>query len=125
MPNVDDVVQAVCRLPLDFHATRTMSAVDLVRASGYPAVRSEVTVERLATCLRDHPDWVEQWFEWSADNRGSPAWYLLVSGSGEFQLGFYEGPDSQPPVTLTDKVHAAAEFVHRYLEQVAELPVPS
>ena len=97
-----------------------MSARDLVRASGYPAVRSEVTVERLLACLRTHPDWVEAWFGWSADQRWSPAWYLLESDAGAFELGFYEGPGSQPPQILTDKAEAAAEFAFRTLGRLAD-----
>ncbi len=121
-PTLDEIVESVCRLPLDYHAIGDVSAADLVQRSGYRTARPEVTVERLARCLRGHPDWVEEWFSWSADNRGSPAWYLLETKAGDFRLGFYEGPGSQPPVTITDKVQAAAEFVHHYFEDVADFP---
>ena len=118
MPDADDVVEAVCRLPLDFYAIESVSAVDLVRRSGYLALRHDVTVARLTTCLREHPGWVDAWFAWSADNRSSPAWYVRESNPGTFELGFYEGPGGVPTETLTDKTRAAAEFVHRYLDQV-------
>jgi hypothetical protein len=120
-PTLEAVVQSVCRLPIDFDAKGDVSPADLVRRSGYRAARTEVTVERLAETLRAHADWVEEWFRWSADNRGSPAWYLVETQSGEFELGFYEGLSSQLPVTIADKVQATAEFVHRYVEHVADL----
>jgi hypothetical protein len=117
---LDEVVEAVCRLPLDFHAIGYVSVLDLVRRSGYGTKGSDVTVERLAKCLLDHPDWVERWFRWSMDNRGSPAWYIRETESGDFELGFSQGSDSPPPLIIADKVQAAAEFVHRYLARMAD-----
>jgi hypothetical protein len=118
--DLDAVVLSVCRLPLDFHTIRSVSAVELVRRSGYRSARSGVTVERLAACLRDHPDWVDQWFDWSADNRSSPAWYVRESGDGRHELGFYEGPSSAAPVLFADRAEACATFVLRYLEGFAD-----
>ena len=113
---LDAVVLDVCRLPVDFHTIGTVSAVELVRRSGYRSMRSDVTVGRVADCLRDHPDWVDRWFEWSADNRSSPAWYVLESGDGRFELGFFDGRATESTSFFTDRVEACATFVLRYLE---------
>jgi hypothetical protein len=121
VPDLDVVVAAVCRLPLDFHSIHTMSGVDLVRRSGYLSVRSDVTVERLSQCLREHPDWVNQWFAWSDDTRGSPAWRVFEKRSGQFHLSYYDEPGSPPPMVFTDKVQACAEYVHREIEEIADL----
>ena len=119
MPSVDEVVLAVCRLPQDFYASKNLTVGDLVRSSGYPAIRSQLTIERLAACLRSHPDWVARWLDLSADNRSSPAWYVIEADQGEFHLGFYDGQRSEPPAVITDRVSAVAEFIHRYLEHVS------
>ncbi len=119
MPSVDEVVEAVCRLPQDMHAAGNVTAVHLVKSSGYPAIRSQVTVERLAACLAEHPEWVDQWLDWSADNRSSPAWYVIEADQGEFHVGFYDGQRSEPPTVIADRLAAVTEFIHRYLEHVA------
>jgi hypothetical protein len=119
----DRIVERVCRLPIDFDARRTASVADLVRESGYVTARAAVTVERLGACLAEHPDWVEAWFQWSADNRSTPAWYVTELPSGGFELGYHDGPDSPPPVVLADRVPAAAAFVRRHLDHVAGLPL--
>jgi hypothetical protein len=78
-----------------------------------------VTVDRLIACFREHPDWVERWFALSADNRSSPAWYVIEPKPEQFELGFYDGPGSRRQMTFTDKTEAASEFAFRCLEQVA------
>ncbi|MCV0403198.1 MAG: hypothetical protein K5924_05760 [Chloroflexi bacterium] len=119
LPSVDEVVLAVCRLPQDFYAAKNSAVGDLVRSSGYPAIRSQLTVERLAACLRSHPDWVAQWLDWSAGNRSSPSWYVIEADQGGFHLGFYDGQRSEPPAVITDQAMAVAEFIHRYLQHIS------
>jgi hypothetical protein len=128
MADVDAVVQAVCRLPID-HSLGTLSAVDLVEGSGYLRLRSQITVERLAGCLAGHTDWVDAWFGWSADNRSTPAWWIGGIGNDRYEVGYSERPPVADPAPLVfrGKVVACAEYVHRELEQIAEIaerPVP-
>jgi hypothetical protein len=121
VPNAENVVLAICRLPVDSRLIMSVSAVDLVRRSGYMAVRSEITVERLATCLRAHPDWVDGWFGWSEDSRAFPDWYAKESEPGRYQVGYIDRPPRQPPMTFTDRVQACAEYVYREIESMADL----
>ena len=117
--SIGDVVMSLCRFPIDEHALG-LSPNDLVRASGFPGVRSEVTAGLLATCLRAHPDWIEAWFRWSEDQRWSPAFYLVEVGDGAAELGYYEGPGSQPPEMFTYLADAAAQFAIRTLGPIAD-----
>ncbi len=124
MSGLDDVVIAVSRLAFDFYAIGTLSSVELVSRSGYPDLRSEVTVARLADCLAGHPDWVSAWFDYSEDRRSSPGWYIEGRDAAEFSVGYYEGPSSRPPTTFDDKVQACAEFVRAEIDDIAGLGEP-
>jgi hypothetical protein len=119
---MDEIVEAVCRLPLD-HRSRNLSPVELVRQSGCLRDAAAVSVDRLLDCLVNHPRWVDSWFEWSADNRSTPEWWLSSEASGEYRLGYYDPANrGQPhPLVFTDKARACAEFISRYVEQVAYL----
>jgi len=46
MDDADQTIEALCRLPIDFHTLGNVSAVDLVVRSGYPAIASQVTADR-------------------------------------------------------------------------------
>lgn len=108
----------VTRLPLDFKKGR-QSAHALIAASGYPAQRGEISVDRLERYLAGEPDLVKAWLEWSDDNRGWPAWYIEPDGHGRYEVGYYDGGRSSVQA-FDDKVRACAEYVHHELEQLAD-----
>jgi hypothetical protein len=120
---LDDVVCAVCRLPVDFYTIGTLSAVDLVEQSGYLGRRADVTVSRLIDCLEAHSDWVHAWFGWSLDNRSMPAWWIGGVGADRYEVGYSEapGPSAGPPLQIKGKVRACAEYVKRELEHLADI----
>jgi hypothetical protein len=120
---VDVMIEALCRLPIDFHEQMDVSALDLVRRSGYPSRPGSVSAPTIADCLARHPDWVEAWFVWSGDIRGSPSWWLDRNEAGEYLVGRYDPTlrRQAPPLVVGDKVRACAEFVSRYVESVANL----
>jgi hypothetical protein len=118
MTGLNGVVIAVSRLASD-HALGTMSPVELVERSGYRGLRSEVTVERLADCLAQHPDWVSAWLDYSEDKRSSPGWYIEDRDATETRVGYYEGPSSRPPTPFDDKLRACAEFVRLEVDDIA------
>jgi hypothetical protein len=124
VPDVDEVVLAVCRLPVDYESMGRFNAVELMQRSGYPTERSFVTVDRLSACLADHPDWVNAWFSWSDDTRTTPAWYIRACGPDRFEVGLHDGPGSQLPMAFDNRVRACAEFVHRAIDSIAGIDDP-
>jgi hypothetical protein len=122
MDAMDRVVEAVCRLPIDFESLGNVSEVELVRRSGYLDLRKQMTVDHLATCLRDHPDWVRAWFLWSDNQRSSPNWWLAGWISHEYTLGYYDPKVDReaPPMRFDDKVEACAEYVSRAIASTAD-----
>lgn len=122
MSDLREVAADVCRLPIDWGAEGNISASDLVRRSGYLAVRSHIDVPELMSCLADHPDWVRAWFRWSEDQRTVPSWGLTSRGSNAYYLTYYDPEQAAQldPVVFDDKVRATAEYVHRMVELFAD-----
>ncbi len=118
------MVIAVARIATDLYALGTVSAVELVERSDYRGRRDEVTVERLADCLAQHPDWMRAWLDYSEDKRSSPGWYIEGRDATESRVGYYEGRSSRPPMQFDDKVRACAEFVHLEVDDIAGLGQP-
>ena len=117
MSSVTEAATAVCRLPIEFRHGN-VSAIDLVRRSGYVAARHDVTVDRLADCLATDPDFVDAWLKWSEDNRSTPAWYIKSLDTGAFEVGYFDhGRTSQ--AMFDDRIRACAEYVRHYVEQFA------
>jgi hypothetical protein len=119
----EEVVEAVCRIPMDFRSLRNVSAMQLVRQTGYASVRSAISVELIGGCLGAHPDWIEAWLTWSTDNRSSPSWWIKCASPTSCRVGYYDPSHEhqEPPIRFDDKVRACAEYVLREVSQIAGL----
>jgi hypothetical protein len=121
-PSLAMTVEDVCRLAWDYQTIRTVSARELIARSGYGDRWRSVTVERLADTLREHPDWVEAWIQWSEDKRVSSGWYISRRGETAFDVGCYP---TVPPVRYGDQTRACAVFVRYELASIADIgPLP-
>lgn len=125
MDDANRTVEALCRLPVDFHALGNVSAIDLVIRSGYPAVASQVTADRARRCLAVHPDWVDAWFVWSDDQRSSPAWWLAETSATTYEVGYHDPnlEPREPPLVFKERVHACAEFMVRAMASIEASPL--
>jgi hypothetical protein len=119
---IDEVVTAVCRLPIDFRSSRDESPVSLVNRSGYLAVRGEITIARLLACLATQPDWVDAWFAYSEDQRCTPCWFLGETASG-YEVALIGGAEPHESTMFDDLLEACATYVHRELESLANNPM--
>jgi hypothetical protein len=114
MKDSDDVVLAVCRMPVDFQSGHRPPS-ELLRRSGYFAARSTITAETLVDCLSRHPYLVQAWTNWSEDKRTDRGWYLDA-----LVVGYHEPGVRHTPVRFDDPVRACAEFVLREVESIAD-----
>ena len=120
MDDVDRTIEALCRLPVDFHTEGNVSPINLIVRSGYPAVASQLTVDRVRRCLAAHPNWVDSWFIWSDDQRSSPAWWLAEKSATTYEVGYYDPKHEreEPPLVFDDRVRACAEFMVRAIGSI-------
>ena len=117
MDDLDLVIEAACRLPLDYEQLGVYSAVEILRRSGFPGRRSEIDAERLRSCLASHSDLVRAWLEWPDGNFSTPAWYVRECDPARFELRFGDALHG----VFEDRVTAAAELAIRELASIADL----
>ena len=121
-PSLAMTVEDVCRLAWDYRVMRTLSARELLARSGYADRWRSITVGLLADTLRQHPDWVDAWIQWSEDTRASSGWYVSGRGDAAFDVGYYP---TVPPVRYGDRIEACAVFVRCELASIAGVgPLP-
>ena len=114
---MDDIVKRICYLPVDFHRLRTVSAIQLLRDSGYLNKPENITNEMVEAFLRDHPELVTQWLNWSADKRVSSGWYFLHE-KGKYVVGYY--PKGKKKI-YSDPNKGCAEFILLEVNDLASL----
>lgn len=113
------VVEKLCRFARDV-ASSGASAVEHMRSTHYGEFRGTISPTELEQYLLEHPDLVQDWVGFSADNRSASGWYLRDPGSAhsskaEWKGGFYPSGDVHLFYTGTE---ACAAFILEYAEQV-------
>lgn len=106
--NEQDIVERICRLPIDFQQGNK-SQNQLVQESGILDLPTQMARQSIQAYLRDHPDLVAVWLDWSADKRCSPSWCFLKEGA-LYSVSYF--PDGER-LLFDDGIEACAEFILR------------
>jgi len=115
----DDVIERVCRLPIDFY-NGSKSMLQLVAESGIQAHLAALSPKVLESYIRDHPHIVEHWLRWSANKRVTSGWFFSHQAGG-FSVGFHP---QGAVLNFTEPATACAEFVIREVSGLAAMLDP-
>lgn len=114
-------VEAIARLAYDFYAAGNLSAVELVRRSGYLSDPNATSASGLARVLDEHPEWADAWWTYVDDYRSSPAWAIAPRADGAYEVWYFEpGAGSRSGATVIQgRTEAIAEYVKRHVDDIA------
>jgi hypothetical protein len=120
MDDFELVVEAVCRLPVDYIEFGDRSPVELVRRSGVRGRLEDLSLDQVVRCLDRHPDWVDAWIGWSEDLRGSPTWYIRADeADGGFEVGYLDRARLSNQQRFSDRTRACAAYILHEIELIA------
>lgn len=114
------VVKNVISIPIDFHKTGNMSAVDLLRQSGYLQFQNEITVNDLYSQLKSEPDLIYSWLLWSLDKRTNIGWFILQR-KHTYTVGYNNNKAITRKKIFINKYKASAYFISKEIEQISSL----
>lgn len=121
----DQVLEALCRMPVEFRRRRDIGLVYLLEESGYPEEQERILESDIEAYLRAHPELVDSWVGESDDQRTSPAWCLIPPSTSSNKRGiwaiWYVAPPN-PPIerTYSDPFVATAAYIKRYADWILE-----
>lgn len=111
METLTDIINKLINIPVDFHRTGNKTWNTLLKESGYLENQDKVTVGKIEEALRLHSNLINDWIQFSDDNRSTPAWVFGKGDSGKYRVAHYpEGKDFQEMVTF-DRFKACAYFI--------------
>jgi hypothetical protein len=118
------MVDALCRLPIVFKDRGDISMVELLRESGYNAIRCGISEHDIEAHLRMNPDLIQTWVAFSEDQRCSPARYLAKPGAGldgkeGWRVGHYTASPRLPERLFPDEYEACAFFIMRSVQELS------
>jgi hypothetical protein len=109
-----DIVATICALPVQFKEGN-LSIWQLVKKSGYRDDPSSLTVDAVATHLREHPELIDAWLGYSQDKRCS-GWFVRQSAVNTYEVGYVPGGER---ISMSDPARACAEFIVREVRSIA------
>ena len=97
------------------------SPVELLRESGYLALPSAATEQRILRYLQANKWLIESWQLWSLDKRTSAGWYFECSSSGAEVGYFAAGAGRRNVRKFSSCVEACAAFIVSEAQHLARL----
>ncbi len=117
MRPIDEVIAALCRMPLDYHGPAR--PIDLLERSGYLDHRGKITADQLGPYL--DLELMDAWQGWADDKRYTPVWYFTTLGPDVFEVGYIVRAGKKTrQMTYADRRRACAEFILLDIEQLAD-----
>src|SRR5262245_10557005 len=101
---LQECVASICRIVRD---RGDITFVTACRESGYEKWRREVTPELIEAELRQSPDLIDCWLDWSSDKRWSPAWFFGERPNSRWVVGYHhDEPSKRSELAYADRFAA-------------------
>jgi hypothetical protein len=114
---IRDLSVRIIGLPNRFK-TANASIYALLKYSGYFEMHDRITTESIREALSEHPDYIDDWIQYSEDKRCGSGWFILPNGTGH-QVGFYSSKAGITQTTnYSDRLEACATFIKNEIEAV-------
>ena len=112
-----EMVKKLVHIPDDFNRRRDVSEVVLVFESGYLERHNEIDEDTIAEVLREYPDLIRIWMQWSEDKRSLPTWHFFWDKDENYYYVDYSAPGKENQhVRTQDGFQACAAFIKREIE---------
>ncbi|MBD1385450.1 hypothetical protein IDJ75_09195 [Mucilaginibacter rigui] len=115
---MNKIINNIIHLPVNHNVYGDVSIQTLLDQTGYNDHYKEVTVKDILFALNANPVLADNWLIYSSDKRSDSGWYILDTGDGKYQVGFYPETDEIPVRTYTDLNKACAIFIKQELESI-------
>ena len=117
---MNNIATELVKIPRTFQIRRDMSIVALLKEMGYLELYDQVSVSDIREALTRDPACVQEWMNYSEDQR-CPGWYLCLNDEGLYEVGFFDhntDPHYNHRVQYESAMDACAVFIKQEIETV-------
>jgi hypothetical protein len=116
--HIHDLCRNIVIFPRVTSQDENVSFYSLLRKSGYFEMHDTITIEAIRESLLEYPDYVNDWIQYSEDQRCHPTWFLQRNGM-DYEVGFISLDTDDIPLTkFSDPLEACATFIKYTIEGV-------
>jgi len=113
-----DIIEWIINIPCEYYALKNISFYTLLKNTGYFKINYEIDEADIVEALRNRPEIVQYWIQWSEDKRTDSGWYIEVVNSGRYIVGYYPANRNKKPKNYSDKIEACAAFIKREIQSI-------
>ena len=121
--SAEAIADAVVLLPRRYHEGQ-LSPYDILKGTGYFDRHADVSEQLIARALSNDPRLLDEWVQYSDDQRTDSGWFIREEPHGYLVAYFPKqrtGPDLEINRTrYADKLSACAAFVKHHIETIRE-----
>jgi len=110
----EKIIQQFVLIPSDVKHSRTKSPAQCLQETKYKGLEGKVNVAEIVSALLSNPDVVDDWLEYSANQRSDTGWYI-IERVPHIEVGYYSKEGFRDVRKYEDKIHACAEFIYQEL----------
>ncbi|MEZ4920432.1 MAG: hypothetical protein R2792_15120 [Saprospiraceae bacterium] len=115
-------VYNIISLPEQFYNPENKrSAAELLKGSGFFEFCNEIGQNEIEHFLRESPNLIDRWLEWSGDKRTDSGWYFDLDANHRYVVGFVSSQNTRiAPMIFSDKYVACATYIYREIASISE-----
>ena len=121
--NKTKIATEIIAIPRKFHI-RDISIFDLLEETGYLELHNEVSVSDIRNALERELACVQEWMQYSEDQRCSSAWYFTLNDEGLYETSYFDikaVPNTTNRVQYENAIDACAAFIKHQIESIRAL----
>jgi hypothetical protein len=110
-----DMIKQIIEIPKEFKRKKDISIFQLLVNTGYIKNKNDINIEDIKKELKEKPELIQFWLNYSEDKRTSGGWYLLKKNDSTFIVGNIDGRSKS---IFTDCFDACATFIKKEIEAI-------
>lgn len=118
--NFVKVIQDIVRLPETFYKENDTSIYSLLQETKYFEISDLISEKDILNEIKNKPQYVDSWLEWSQNKRVSLGWYFTENNNNKYIVG-YKSPSKNNTniiIEYENKYEACAAFIKREIEDI-------
>lgn len=110
-----EVINRILSLPDKFQKLGNQTFDNLLKDSGYAEISGQIREDDILEAIKQHPEVVKSWFDWSENKRSSSGWFIKEDKE-KYVVSFFPDTEGKEITETKDIYKACACFIKKEIE---------